>query len=143
MPAATGGTNLAHLLATMQPVRHPGEYVFCTASPAMPVPRETLGWFREPEGCTFILPRAAADAHGLPYSFVAAWLTLTVHSSMEAVGLTAAVAAALTKESISCNVVAGYYHDHLFVAHADAERALGALQNLSTQTSNSAPNPTP
>jgi hypothetical protein len=128
----SGESNLARLLATMQPELHPGEYVFCTAGPDAAV-SGALGWFREAEGVSLILPRAEADAQGLPYSYVAAWLTLTVHSALEAVGLTAAVAAALTREGISCNVVASYYHDHLFVAQADAERALQALRELSAE----------
>ena len=129
-----GETNLAHLLAAMQPERQPGEYVFCTVAPAAPVPATALGWFRESEGLTLILPRATADAQGLPYHYVSAWLTLTVHSSLEAVGLTAAVATALTAENISCNVVAAYHHDHLFVALADADRAMQALWALSAAT---------
>jgi hypothetical protein len=128
----SGETNLARLLAAMQPELHPGEYVFCTASPGTAA-SGALGWFREAEGVSLILSRAEADAQALPYSYVAAWLTLTVHSSLEAVGLTAAVATALAQEGISCNVVAAYYHDHLFVAEADAERALQALRRLSAE----------
>ncbi|AMJ64867.1 ACT domain-containing protein [Hymenobacter sp. PAMC 26628] len=128
---APGETDLARLLATMQPALHPGDYVFCVAGAGAPVPAGALGWFREAEGVTLILPRADADAYGFAYEYVAAWLTLTVHSSLAAVGLTAAVAEALTRENISCNVVATYYHDHLFVARADADRALGALRALS------------
>jgi len=58
-------------------------------------------------------------------------ITLTVHSSLEAVGLTAAFATELTRHGISANVVAGYYHDHIFVGAGDAERAVAALQGLS------------
>ena len=60
----------------------------------------------------------------------AAWITLEVHSSLAAVGLTAAFAGALAQANISCNVIAGYYHDHLFVARDDAERALSTLRAL-------------
>ncbi len=128
-----GETSLAHLLATMQPVLNPGEYVFCTTPTAAAIPLEqVLGSFWEPEGLTLIVARATADAWGLPYGHVMAWLTLTVHSSLAAVGLTAAVAAALAQENISCNVVAAYYHDHLFVSHADAEAALRVLLALSS-----------
>jgi hypothetical protein len=139
MSTAAGETDLKHLLATMQPVLHPGDYVFCAVGPDAAVPAGALGWFREAEGLTLILPRADADAQGLPYAFVAAWLTLTVHSSLAAVGLTAAVAGALTRENISCNVVAAYYHDHLFVARADADRALGTLRALSAAAAASLP----
>ncbi len=128
---APGETDLARLLATMQPALHPGDYVFCVVGPGAPVPAGALGWFREAEGVTLILPRADADAQGFAYEYVAAWLTLAVHSSLAAVGLTAAVAGVLARENISCNVVAAYHHDHLFVARADADRALGALRALS------------
>lgn len=124
-------TNLARLLANMQPVLNPGEYVFCTVASARQVPPElVLGSFRETEGLTMIMARQDADAYGMPYGAIMAWLTLTVHSSLAAVGLTAAVATALTHESISCNVLAAYYHDHLFVGYADATRALSTLQLL-------------
>ncbi|SFQ47935.1 ACT domain-containing protein [Hymenobacter arizonensis] len=127
----TGETNLKQLLANMHPVLNAGEFVFCTAPLDSAIrAAETLGSFREAEGLTLILTREIADAHGLAYEYVAAWITLNVHSSLAAVGLTAAVATALTREGISCNVVAAYYHDHLFVAQADAERALAALRAL-------------
>lgn len=127
----SGQTNLATLLRTMTPVLNPGEYVFCLLGDhSYPAPADIIGSFRETEGMTLIVRREVADRLGLPYSFIAAWLTLTVHSSLTAVGLTAAVAQALTNENISCNVVAAYYHDHLFVAQGDAVRALAALERL-------------
>jgi len=67
----------------------------------------------------------------LPYEYVASRITLNIHSALEAVGLTAAFATALAKENISCNVIAGYYHDHLFVDQKDAQRAMIALKSLS------------
>ncbi|OGX90114.1 ACT domain-containing protein [Hymenobacter coccineus] len=135
MSTAAGETNLARLLATLEPALHSGDYVFCAVGPAASIPAGALGWFREAEGVTLILPQADADAQGFSYEYVAAWLTLTVHSSLAAVGLTAAVAGALTQENISCNVVAAFYHDHLFVARADADRALGALRALAAAAS--------
>ena len=129
-----GETNLAALLATMQPVLNPGEYVFCTAPAGAAVPMSAVsGTFREPEGLTLILARETADTYGLAYDVVMAWLTLTVHSSLAAVGLTAAVATALARENISCNVVAAFFHDHLFVTHADADRALRTLVRLASE----------
>ena len=87
--------------------------------------------FREAEGLTLVLPQAAADDLknvSAPMSRI----TLEVHSSLEAVGLTAAIAGALAEEVISANVVAAYYHDHIFVPKASADRALAVLQALTT-----------
>lgn len=86
---------------------------------------------REREGTTMILQREVADGLGLPYTYLAAWITLRVNSDLAAVGLTAAVATALAERGISCNVVAGYYHDHLFVDLGSAEEAMRALTRLS------------
>jgi hypothetical protein len=127
----SGETDLAKMLRTLAPVRQPGSYVFCTVASLHGLDvSESIGQFREPEGITLILPQATADRLQLPYSYEAAWLTLTVHSALEAVGLTAAVAQALTAAQVSCNVVAAYYHDHIFVATRDADKALQALQKL-------------
>ena len=95
---------------------------------------EPLCLFVEEESVTVIVPKSQADSLGLPYSTTFAWITLTVHSSLEAVGLTAAVASALAKSNISCNVVAAYYHDHLFVPAQDAARAMDVLQALTGET---------
>ncbi|KJK54987.1 ACT domain-containing protein, partial [Saccharothrix sp. ST-888] len=84
----------------------------------------------EPEGPTVVVPQEEADALGLRYEFVAAWITLRIHSALEAVGLTAAVAGRLAEHGISCNVVAGFHHDHLFVASGDADRAIAVLDEL-------------
>ncbi|WP_394822494.1 ACT domain-containing protein [Pendulispora albinea] len=131
-PRKSGERDLAVLLRAMQPVVNPGEYVFATIAGAVPEGLDPIVTVREPEGRTLVIPRADADAAGLPYAYVAGWITLRVHSALDAVGLTAAVATALAREGMSCNVVAGYYHDHLFVARADTERAMGALQRLTT-----------
>ncbi|UOQ74491.1 ACT domain-containing protein [Hymenobacter cellulosilyticus] len=127
----SGETDLTQLLRTMQPIRQPGTYVFCTVASLTGLDlTDCLSTFRETEGITLILPQATADRLGLTYSYVAAWLTLTVHSSLAAVGLTAAFAQALARQQISCNVVAAYYHDHIFVAKNEAGQALAVLQNL-------------
>ncbi|GAB3227848.1 ACT domain-containing protein [Hymenobacter seoulensis] len=128
----TGETDLSQLLATLTPELNPGAYVFCSVQDPSVFPvSEVLGLFQEQEGTMVIVPQHLADQQHLPYSFVAAWITLRVHSSLEAVGLTAAFATALTAAHISCNVVAGFYHDHIFVAQPDAEKALRVLQQLS------------
>jgi hypothetical protein len=122
---------LATLLRSMSPQLNAGEYVFCTLPDGqLPTGLDILGSFREQEGLTVIVERTHAEQSGLSFDYVAAWITLNVHSALEAVGLTAAFATALGKAGISCNVIAGYYHDHLFVGQADAERALEVLRNL-------------
>ena len=128
----TGETDLAKLLKGMKPERQPGEYVFClvnTLEQAFKL--NPICTFQEREGTTVILPKQIADENVLVYSVVCAWITLTVHSSLEAVGLTAAVSKALTEANISCNVVAAYHHDHLFIPIKDAQRAIDILISLS------------
>ncbi|WP_460121406.1 ACT domain-containing protein [Pseudomonas sp. S2_C03] len=126
-----GETSLATLLRSMSPQLNDGEYVFCTLPDGqLPHGLDIVGSFREQEGLTVILPRAHAQQAGLSFDYVAAWITLNVHSALQAVGLTAAFATALGQAGISCNVIAGYYHDHLFVGQADAERAMQVLRDL-------------
>ena len=127
----TGETHLGKLIKHLKPRQNDGEYVFCNCETLEEAYKlNPLGFFQEQEGVTVILPRAHADELQLTYSTVSVWITLDVHSSLEAVGLTAAVSAALAKANISCNVVAAFYHDHLFVPIADAPRAMVALLKL-------------
>ena len=129
-----GETNLITLVRSMMPELQPGEYVFASVTSPTDISREeTICEFKEAEGVTVVLKRARADALGISYDFVASWITLTVHSSLSAVGLTAVFATALAKNNISCNVVAGYYHDHIFVDRDDAQRAVEVLRGLSTE----------
>lgn len=130
----SGETNLLKLLQTMQPRLHEGDYVFCTVpSLAGFETAQLAGMFKEEEGFTVIIAKALADKRLLPYSFIAAWITLTVHSSLEAVGLTAAFSSALAAEGISCNTVAAFYHDHIFVNRKDADRAMNILSRFALQ----------
>ncbi len=126
-----GETDLRKLLGGLKPELNAGEFVYCCLnSRQASASLEPLCTFLEQEGLTAILPRAAADEMGFSCSVVFAWITLTVHSSLEAVGLTAAVSHALAEANISCNVVAAYHHDHLFVPMQDAERAMDVLRSL-------------
>ncbi|AIG02524.1 acetyltransferase [Pseudomonas fluorescens] len=125
-----GETALATLLRSMSPQLNTGDYVFCTLADHRLPDCEVIGSFREQEGLTVIVERQQAEQAGLAFEYVAAWITLNVHSALEAVGLTAAFASTLGRAGISCNVVAGYYHDHLFVGRDDAERAMDVLQQL-------------
>lgn len=127
----SGETNLSKLLQSMQPELKQGEYVFCTVPSLAGFDTVQLaGMFREEEGFTIVIKKELADSLQLSYSFVAGWITLTVHSSLEAVGLTAAFATALARQNISCNVVAAFYHDHIFVNKKDAAKAITVLQHL-------------
>ncbi len=126
-----GETSLTTLIRSMTPTLNEGAYVFCSLTDATQLQGEQpLGSFQEREGLTVILPHQQAEHLQLEIDYVAAWLTLEVHSALAAVGLTAAVAGALANAGISCNVIAGYYHDHLFVTHTDGPRALAVLQQL-------------
>jgi uncharacterized protein len=127
----SGEKSITNLLSGMSPVLNEGEYVFCSVADVSVLAGDNvLGSFREKEGLTVILERARADSLCLRYEFVAAWITLTVHSALDAVGLTAAFASALSDAGISCNVIAGYYHDHIFVNKADANEAVTVLEML-------------
>lgn len=125
--------DLGELLASMAPELHDGAYVYCTVPTGAGIPEgcHPVVTVAEVEGTTLVLPAAEADAAELAGTFSCAWITLSVNSALEAVGLTAAVAAALTKDQISCNVVAGFHHDHLFVPIDQAAAAMAALQALS------------
>lgn len=126
-----GETDLAKLIQEMKPELNEGEYVFSLVNARThDLAADAICLFQEKEGITLILPKQKADQAQLPYSGIYAWITLTVHSSLEAVGLTAAVSQALTEENISCNIVAAYHHDHLFVPSKDTEKAQDVLQRL-------------
>jgi len=128
----TGETNLSALLKNMRPLLNKGDYVFCTVSTDFNISGlNTICTFKEQEGMTLILEKSVADTLALTYSYVAAWITLNVHSSLEATGLTAAFSNALAKAGVSCNVVAAFYHDHIFVDKRDAQKAMEVLKVLS------------
>jgi hypothetical protein len=122
--------DLAVLLSSMEPVQKPGAFVFVTLDPDAPVPPGAQATVVEEEGLTVVLAQPTADALGLGYDFVAAWITLQVHSALDAVGLTAAVSARLAEHGISCNVLAGTHHDHLLVPQERTDDALAALREL-------------
>jgi len=128
----SGESDLHIILKTLKPALNAGEYVFCHTADLHQIPIEDIFClFREKEAITVILPRAVADRLNLSYSFVSAWITLTVHSSLESVGLTAAFSKALAEKGISCNVVAAFYHDHIFVPVKDASKTMQVLEAVS------------
>ena len=128
----SGITNLEQLIKNMKPILNKGEYVFTTVQDISNIPREiTICEMREAEGTTIVLSKENAIQLALSFEFIASWITLNVHSSLEAVGLTAAFAKALGDHNISCNVIAGYYHDHIFVDTKDETKAMNVLRNMS------------
>ena len=127
-----GETNISVLIKELTPTLKEGEYVFCTLKDVDSVSRaDTICEFKESEGLSIIIERQKADQLNLQYDFVLSWITLMIHSSLEAVGLTAIVSTELAKHNISCNVIAGYYHDHIFVNKKDANKAMQVLIDLS------------
>ncbi|PTL77165.1 ACT domain-containing protein [Vitiosangium sp. GDMCC 1.1324] len=131
----SGETNLDALLKSMRPVLRDGEFVFCTTPEPPPDlgALEPVGFFREDEGLTLILRRERAEAAGFQCSAAFRMVTLSVHSSLEAVGFLAAITSWLATHGISVNPVSGYYHDHLFVLADRVEECLSLLTELSLQ----------
>lgn len=127
-----GETNLAILIKNMQPILNEGQYVFCNVPSIATFDLDKIRFFfKEKEGITVVLEKNDADTEGVVYTSVFGWITLSVHSSLDAVGLTAAFSKALADNNISCNVVAGYYHDHIFVQEDLAQQAVDVLRKLS------------
>ena len=125
----SGETDLERILRTLSPVLRDGEYVFVTRPAVERHDADAL--IHEQEGVTHVVRRAIADEEGWAYDFVAAWITLRVHSSLAGVGLTAAVSHSLAAAGISCNMIAGYFHDHLLVPLDRADDAVAVLTRLS------------
>jgi uncharacterized protein len=125
----SGETDLGRLLSGLDPELHEGVYVFAALPSEMPGLNPVMT-FTEAEGITVILRAEEADRAGVPSVSPSAWITLRVHSSLEAVGMMAAIAAALTEAGISCNAVSAYHHDHLFVPWPRARDAMDVLHAL-------------
>lgn len=121
------------MLANMTPVLKDGEFVFCATTDAKIIARAmplALGSFKEEEAVTLILGRGDAATLGFTAAMPMRRIVLEVFSSLEGVGLTAAVAGALAGAGIACNMVAAFHHDHVFVPADMAERALAVLRDV-------------
>ena len=129
----TGERDLEKLLASMSPELMDGEYVYCTFQDAQYGDFSDLApvaAISESEGLTLIIPKSKADEKNIAYGSAFKGITLSIHSSLDAVGLTAAFSSKLTEHGISANVIAGYYHDHIFVQSDFAARAMEALNQF-------------
>lgn len=128
----SGETNLDRLLRTMRPERLASPYVFASVDPgqAPALWPDAFALIREAEGVTVVLPLEAAERAGLPIESLWAAITLTVHSSLNAVGFLAAISARLAAAGVSLNPIAGYFHDHLFVPWDRREQALAVLASF-------------
>lgn len=128
-----GILELNTLLKSMNPELKQGEYIFCSLAGNLGdyIHLNPLASYIEEEGLTLILNADTADEAGIAYEGKYNLITLNVHSSLEAVGLTAAVSTKLTEHNISANVVAAFYHDHIFVQIDKAQAALSALNAIS------------
>jgi len=125
-----GEKNLEKLLGSISPVLIKGEYVFCTVKNSKYgdyAESQPIASFLEAEGLTLVLPKDSADSFDLSYDGIFRCITLGVHSSLAAVGLTAAVAGILAEHGIAANVIAAYFHDHIFVQSRLAKQAFGLL----------------
>jgi len=127
-------TDLSVLLKNLNPMASSENYVFTTL-PADKLSSTLVsvakGMFQEREGTTLILPVAAAKQANLQFEGYYRCITCEVHSSLDAVGMTAAMSTALGNAGISANVVAAYYHDHIFVPAEKVDVALDVLTSLS------------
>ena len=133
----TAVTDLQSMLQTMEPELIDEQYVFFVfpdGSYGDHAGLNPVAAVQEKEGLTLIVSRTSADRQGLAYDGVFRCISLSVHSALEVAGLVAAFSTALAEVGISANVIAGYYHDHIFVPETDAAMALETLQALSAET---------
>ena len=117
----------------LSPRLHTETFVYCSFPDfRLPPGLDPLCTFREDEGLTAIVEQGAADRADIPHVFKARMITLTVNSSLEAIGLLASVATRLADAGIPCNAVAAYHHDHLFVPAELGEHALSVLLGIAS-----------
>ena len=114
----------------MEPVVREGRFVFVAVSSVRAMTLPALATVHEAEAVTAVLRQEDADSRRLRYDAVCGWITLQVHSALDAIGLTAAFSTALADAGIGANVLAGHYHDHVLVPIADLDRALTVLRDL-------------
>lgn len=131
-------TDLAVMLASITVTRRGGVWTMVTVADDRQAAEVLVrsggvdALIREDEGLTAVVETDIAASLGALGEFRGAWLTLDVHSSLHAIGLTAAVSEALAEVGIACNVLAGHHHDHLLVPVERADDAIAAIEALRT-----------
>ncbi|MFT4959139.1 MAG: hypothetical protein ACI92Z_000212 [Paracoccaceae bacterium] len=121
------------MISGMTPVVQPGSYVFIsTEDPTLvaSLSSQAISTFKEEEGMSMLIPVELAKKSELSVDQPMSCITLNVYSSLEGVGLTAAVSTALGDNSIPCNMVAAFHHDHVFVPSEMCDRAIEVLTSL-------------
>lgn len=134
MPQMDAEKDLVTLLKSISPSLIDGEFVFCSFENACYGDYSgftPIAAVQEGEGLTLVIPKFKADERQLSYEAVFKCIRLNVHSSLEAIGLTAAVSRKLSDHGICANVIAGYFHDHIFVSSEHAHKSISALEELS------------
>ena len=127
-----GEVQIDRLLKNIDPEINLGEYVFCSVYNLKNINfKDIVVYIKEKEGFTLVMEKNKAISLGLDFEFISSWITLNVHSSLNAVGFNSIISNSLSKNNISCNVIAGFHHDHLFVSLNNAKRAISILKNLS------------
>lgn len=129
----SGETDLTKMLQSISVTVRPDDYVVVALDPSADVPPLGDGVaavIDETEGPTVIATMTKAAYEGWSHDFVAAWLTIDVHSALEAVGLTAAFSRQLGRAGIPCNVIAGFHHDHILVPHDKSDAAVEVIEAL-------------
>ncbi len=125
-----GETDPDRLLSGLAPRLDPEPHGFAVIDGEVPTGLAWVALVREDEGLTVIAPQAALARAGLDPGGPWARITLTVHSALEAVGLTAAVSAALAEGGIPANMIAGFHHDQILVPWEQRVDALSRLKAL-------------
>ena len=121
-----GERDLTRLLQGLSPRLYPDRYAFAAvAEPSLGADQFAL--VREDEGLTSIHPDSQGEW---------ARISLEIHSSLDAVGLTGVMASRLADLGISVNIIAALHHDHLFVPWDRREEALECLRSLQGEAEN-------
>ena len=108
-----------------------GEYVFCSIMDNNKISiKNIICTFKESKGYSIIISKEEATINYLPFYFISAWINLNIDSTLDSVGLTSSFSRDLTKAGISCNVIAAYHHDHIFVPYKKRLKAVKILSDM-------------